>query len=61
LESKRDKTILLLPFVVNKAYQYKKYICKNVFHVFYNSLKNMFFTFFGSFDVFMHVFKNVFL
>jgi len=29
--------------------------CKNVFYVFYNSLKNMYFYVFGSFDVFMHV------
>jgi len=30
--------------------------CKKMFLCFYNSLKNMFFAFFGSFDVFMHVF-----
>jgi len=32
----------------------------DVKNVFYNSLKNMYFCFFGSFDIFMHVLKNVF-
>jgi len=35
--------------------------CKNVFLMFFITvLKTCIFMFFGSFDVFMHVFKNVF-